>query len=84
MHVRLVFAIAAHLEPEILILDEVLAVGDAEFQKKCLAKIREAATGGRTNFVLSATICKLFQSFVTEGCFFVQGSLSMPAAPKKR
>lgn len=38
MYVRLVFAVAAHLEPEILVLDKVLAVGDAEFQRKCLAK----------------------------------------------
>ena len=39
MYVRLAFAVAAHLEPEILVVDEVLAVGDAEFQKKCLGKI---------------------------------------------
>lgn len=46
MYVRLAFAVAAHLEPEILIVDEVLAVGDAEFQKKCLGKMREVAQGG--------------------------------------
>jgi lipopolysaccharide transport system ATP-binding protein len=46
MYVRLAFAVAAHLEPEILVVDEVLAVGDAEFQKKCLGKMREVATGG--------------------------------------
>ena len=45
MYVRLAFAVAAHLEPEILIVDEVLAVGDAEFQKKCLGKMNEAARG---------------------------------------
>src|SRR6185436_19640635 len=43
MYVRLAFAIAAHLEPEILIVDEVLAVGDAEFQRKCLGKIDDVA-----------------------------------------
>ena len=43
MYVRLAFAVAAHLEPEILIVDEVLAVGDAEFQKKCLGKMDEVA-----------------------------------------
>jgi lipopolysaccharide transport system ATP-binding protein len=43
MYVRLAFAVAAHLEPEILIVDEVLAVGDAEFQKKCLGKMQETA-----------------------------------------
>jgi lipopolysaccharide transport system ATP-binding protein len=48
MYVRLAFAVAAHLEPEILVVDEVLAVGDAEFQKKCLGKMSEVATLGRT------------------------------------
>jgi lipopolysaccharide transport system ATP-binding protein len=52
--VRLAFAVAAHLEPEILIVDEVLAVGDAEFQKKCLGKMGEvAALGGRTVLFVS-------------------------------
>ena len=46
MQVRLAFAVAAHLEPEVLIVDEVLAVGDAEFQKKCLGKMREVSSGG--------------------------------------
>jgi lipopolysaccharide transport system ATP-binding protein len=46
MYVRLAFAVAAHLDPEILILDEVLAVGDSEFQRKCLAKVRGVATSG--------------------------------------
>ena len=46
MYVRLAFAVAAHLEPEILIVDEVLAVGDAEFQKKCLGKMEDVAKGG--------------------------------------
>jgi lipopolysaccharide transport system ATP-binding protein len=46
MYVRLAFAVAAHLEPEILIVDEVLAVGDAEFQKKCLGKMKDISTGG--------------------------------------
>jgi lipopolysaccharide transport system ATP-binding protein len=46
MYVRLAFAVAAHLEPEILIVDEVLAVGDAQFQRKCLGKMREVAQGG--------------------------------------
>ncbi|PTY04682.1 ABC transporter ATP-binding protein [Opitutaceae bacterium EW11] len=54
MYVRLAFAVAAHLEPEILIVDEVLAVGDAAFQKKCLGKMREVATGqGRTVLFVS-------------------------------
>ena len=53
MKVRLAFSVAAHLEPEILIIDEVLAVGDAEFQKKCLGKMRDVAKGGRTVLFVS-------------------------------
>ncbi len=53
MQVRLAFAVAAHLEPEILIIDEVLAVGDASFQKKCLGKMQEVATDGRTVLFVS-------------------------------
>jgi lipopolysaccharide transport system ATP-binding protein len=48
MYVRLAFAVAAHLEPEILLVDEVLAVGDVEFQRKCLGKMRDVASHGRT------------------------------------
>lgn len=53
MYVRLAFAVAAHLEPEILVIDEVLAVGDAEFQKKCLGKMEGVAKGGRTVLFVS-------------------------------
>ncbi len=53
MYVRLAFAVAAHLEPEILVVDEVLAVGDAEFQKKCLGKMEDVAKGGRTVLFVS-------------------------------
>src|SRR3954471_6806911 len=53
MYVRLAFAVAAHLEPEILIVDEVLAVGDAEFQKRCLARMSEVANDGRTVLFVS-------------------------------
>ena len=53
MYVRLAFAVAAHLEPEILVIDEVLAVGDAEFQKKCLGKMGDVARGGRTILFVS-------------------------------
>ncbi|HEX7956508.1 MAG TPA: ABC transporter ATP-binding protein, partial [Pyrinomonadaceae bacterium] len=63
MYVRLAFAVAAHLEPEILIIDEVLAVGDAAFQQKCLGKISSVARQGRTvlfvshNMVAVKTMC---------------------------
>jgi homopolymeric O-antigen transport system ATP-binding protein len=53
MYVRLAFAVAAHLEPEILVVDEVLAVGDAAFQKKCLGKMGDVAKGGRTVLFVS-------------------------------
>ncbi|GAG64701.1 unnamed protein product, partial [marine sediment metagenome] len=53
MYVRLAFAVAAHLEPEILIVDEVLAVGDVAFQKKCLGKMQEVAGEGRTVLFVS-------------------------------
>jgi lipopolysaccharide transport system ATP-binding protein len=66
MYVRLAFAVAAHLEPEILIVDEVLAVGDAAFQKKCLGKMREVSAGhGRTVLFVShntGTVRNLCQS----------------------
>jgi lipopolysaccharide transport system ATP-binding protein len=53
MYVRLAFAVAAHLEPEILIVDEVLAVGDAEFQDKCLGKMKDVSGQGRTVLFVS-------------------------------
>ena len=53
MYVRLAFAVAAHLEPEILVVDEVLAVGDAEFQRKCLGKMSEVSGAGRTVIFVS-------------------------------
>ena len=53
MYVRLAFAVAAHLEPEILVVDEVLAVGDAAFQKKCLGRMRDVASTGRTVIFVS-------------------------------
>src|SRR5947209_5923704 len=53
MYMRLAFAVAAHLEPEILVVDEVLAVGDAEFQAKCLGKMSEVARAGRTVLLVS-------------------------------
>ncbi len=64
MYLRLAFAVAAHLEPEILIVDEVLAVGDAQFQKKCLGKLAEVTSHGRTvlfvshNMAAIAALCQ--------------------------
>ena len=53
MYIRLAFAVAAHLEPEILLVDEVLAVGDAAFQKKCSGKMGDVANEGRTVLFVS-------------------------------
>lgn len=61
MYVRLAFAVAAHLEPEILIVDEVLAVGDAQFQSKCLGKMRDVAQDGRTVLFVSHNMAALRQ-----------------------
>jgi lipopolysaccharide transport system ATP-binding protein len=59
MYVRLAFAVAAHLEPEILVVDEVLAVGDQRFQKKCLGKMKEIGRSGRTILFVSHNIAAL-------------------------
>lgn len=61
MQLRLAFAVAAHLEPEILIIDEVLAVGDAEFQKKCLGKMDEVTKSGRTVLFVSHNMAAVKQ-----------------------
>jgi lipopolysaccharide transport system ATP-binding protein len=61
MYVRLAFAVAAHLEPEILIVDEVLAVGDAQFQKKCLGKMQEVGKEGRTVLFVSHNMAAISQ-----------------------
>jgi lipopolysaccharide transport system ATP-binding protein len=61
MQMRLAFAVAAHLEPEILLVDEVLAVGDVAFQEKCLGKMSEVATGGRTILFVSHNMAAVRQ-----------------------
>ena len=81
MYVRLAFAVAAHLEPEILIVDEVLAVGDAEFQKKCLGKMSEVAGGGRTVLFVSHNMAAVGTLagralLLDSGAVAVNGSLS--------
>jgi lipopolysaccharide transport system ATP-binding protein len=76
MYVRLAFAVAAHLEPEILIIDEVLAVGDAEFQRKCLGKMSEVARGGRTILFVSHNHAAI-RSFCTHG-LLLSGGKALP------
>ena len=73
MYVRLAFAVAAHLEPEILIVDEVLAVGDAEFQRKCLGRMDELRTQqGRTVFLVSHNL-EMIESLCTRCILMEQG-----------
>jgi lipopolysaccharide transport system ATP-binding protein len=75
MYLRLAFAVAAHLEPEILIIDEVLAVGDVEFQKKCLGKMREVASDlGRTIFFVSHQL-ETVLALCTRVCLLDEGRL---------
>jgi lipopolysaccharide transport system ATP-binding protein len=72
MYMRLAFAVAAHLEPEILVVDEVLAVGDMEFQKKCLGKMGEVAKGGRTVLFVSHNMHAI-KSLCTQGILLQAG-----------
>ncbi len=76
MYVRLAFAIAAHLEPEILLIDEVLAVGDAQFQKKCLGKMEEVSKNdGRTILFVSHNI-SMIQKLCNTGMLLTSGQLT--------
>ena len=80
MYVRLAFAVAAHLEPEILIVDEVLAVGDTEFQRKCLGKMRDVAGQGRTVLFVSHSMAAVKALctrglLLAEGCIVSQGAV---------
>src|SRR3954469_23251652 len=82
MYVRLAFAVAAHLEPEILIVDEVLAVGDAEFQKKCLDKMDDVGQTGRTILFVSHNMQAI--SRLCNRCLLLQsGKLQMDGEPER-
>src|SRR5262249_51512598 len=74
MFIRLGFAVAAHLEPEILLVDEVLAVGDAAFQKKCLRKMSDVARRGQTVFFVSHNMAAV-EGLCTRAVFLQQGEL---------
>ncbi len=77
MYVRLAFAVAAHLEPEILIIDEVLAVGDARFQKKCITKMNSiAANSGKTVLIVSHQL-SILNGLATSGLLLEGGRLKM-------
>ena len=78
MYLRLAFAVAAHLEPEILVIDEVLAVGDAEFQRKCLGKISNVAQEGRTVLFVSHNMSAILR-LTQETLVIEKGQLAMRA-----
>ncbi len=80
MYVRLAFAIAAHLEPEILIVDEVLAVGDATFQRKCIGKTQEVARSGRTILLVSHQM-DVVRRLATKALLLKQGQLTASGEP---
>jgi lipopolysaccharide transport system ATP-binding protein len=75
MYVRLAFAVAAHLNPEILIVDEVLAVGDAEFQKKCLGKMKDVAGHGRTVLFVSHNVSAI-KDLCNKGIYLASGRVA--------
>lgn len=75
MYVRLAFAVAAHLEPEILVVDEVLAVGDAKFQRKCLGKMEDVSKGGRTILFVSHQMDAV-QRLCNKGLLLEHGQLA--------
>jgi len=79
MYMRLAFAVAAHLEPEILLVDEVLAVGDAEFQKKCLGKMGEVASEGRTVLFVSHNMDAVRR--LCQGVVWFEGGLTRFRGP---
>jgi lipopolysaccharide transport system ATP-binding protein len=78
MYLRLAFAVAAHLEPEILVVDEVLAVGDAEFQRKCLGKMSDVAQQGRTVLFVSHNMSAILR-LTEESLVIEKGRLAMRA-----
>jgi lipopolysaccharide transport system ATP-binding protein len=81
MYMRLAFGVAAHLEPEILIVDEVLAVGDAAFQKKCLGKMQQVGQSGRTVLFVSHNMDAIAR--LCSKCFYlVKGELQMTGTPR--
>ena len=82
MKVRLGFAVAAHLEPEILIIDEVLAVGDAEFQRKCLGKMKDISGSGRTIIFVSHNMVSV-QSLCTRAILIGQGQILLDGSTDK-
>jgi len=82
MYVRLAFAVAAHLDPEILIIDEVLAVGDAEFQDKCLGKMKDVSRAGRTVLLVSHNMSSI-NSLCSRVVWVDRGAIGKCGSPNK-
>ena len=82
MYVRLAFAVAAHLNPEILIVDEVLAVGDVAFQKKCLGKMNEVSRGGRTVIFVSHNMAAI-ENLCKRGIVLERGKVAFEGTSKE-
>lgn len=80
MYVRLAFAVAAHLEPDVLVIDEVLAVGDASFQEKCLQKMGDASRGGRTALFVSHNLTAV-EALCTRAILIDKGRLVCDGRP---
>jgi lipopolysaccharide transport system ATP-binding protein len=83
MYVRLAFAVAAHLDPDILIVDEVLAVGDAEFQKKCIGKMKSVSTNeGRTVLFVSHNMVSV-NTLCSTGLYLRNGEIALAGSIKE-
>ena len=82
MYVRLAFAVAAHMEPEILIVDEVLAVGDAEFQKKCIGKMQDVSRGGRTVIFVSHNMAAI-KSLTSRAMVLAKGRVELDGSSEE-
>ena len=80
MYVRLAFAVAAHIQPDILIVDEVLAVGDSAFQKKCLGRMQEVSREGRTVLLVSHNMAAI-ESMCTRCVLFERGQVALDGQP---
>ena len=82
MQVRLAFAVAAHLDPDVLIVDEVLAVGDASFQEKCLGRMQKSASAGKTVIFVSHNLASI-QHLCTRAILLSLGSLAADGIPRE-
>src|SRR5207245_1235852 len=80
MYMRLAFSVAAHLEPDVLVIDEVLAVGDAEFQRRCLGKMGSVATEGRTVIFVSHNLAAV-QGLCGRALLIDRGRIVLDGSP---